>query len=130
MPSKNQVSVGAKISEVENEALLKIANRENISISAILKICIGGVLSGDIGIEKGELKIGVDTHNHADYDDFDLDDFGKRVEKKFDRLREREYPEDVIHMMKEEILAGIDARIDMLPKRFDRRRIKDNYGGC
>lgn len=130
MPSKNQVTVGAKISEIENETLVRLANRENISVSAILKLCIGGILSGEIDIEKGELKIGVNPIGYADYDDFYSDDFGRKVEKKFDRLRERGYPEDVIHVMKEEILAGIENRIDMLPKKFDRRRLRDTDGGC
>lgn len=130
MPSKNQITVGAKISEIENECLVRLANRENISVSAILKLCIGGIMSGDIDIEKGELKIGVNPIGYAVCDDFYADDFGRKVEKKFDRLREREYPEEVIDMLKAEILAGIDNRIDMLPKKFDRRKMRDGDVGA
>ena len=130
MPSKKQITVGAKISEIENECLIRLSNRENISVSAILKLCIGGIMSGDLDIEKGELKIGVNPIGCAVSDNFYSDDFGSKVEKKFDRLREREYPEEVIDMLKAEILAGIDSRIDMLPKKFDRRRIKDSDIGA
>lgn len=130
MPSKNYITVSSKLTDKEFAEIEIIATRENMSVSAIIKLCLSAVINGEITMEKGELKIGVDTHNHADYDDFELDNFRKRAEKKFNRLREREYPEEVISMMKEEILAGIDARIDMLPKKFDRRKIKDNYGGC
>ena len=128
MPSKNLVSVGAKISELENEALMRVANRENISVSAILRLCVGGIMSGEIDVEKGELKIGVNPNGCAVCDDFYEDDFEKRVNRRFDRLRERGYPEHFIEAMKEEILNGIDSRIDMLPKKFDARKQREKWG--
>ena len=130
MPSKNTTTVGTKISAVENEELIKLSNRENISISAILKLCIGGILSGEIDIENGELKIGVNPIGYAVSEDFGTDIFGQKVEKRFDRLRERSYPEAYINSMKEDILRGIDNRIDMLPKKFDSRRMKSLDEGC
>ena len=129
MPSKKYITVSSRLSEKEFSEIEIIANRENISVSAIIKLCLAAIVNGEIEMEKGELKIGVDTHNHAVFDDFYSDDFGRKVEKKFDRLREREYPEEVIDMLKAEILAGIDNRIDMLPKKFDRRKMRDGDVG-
>jgi hypothetical protein len=128
MPSKKYITIGARVSEKEFSEIELITNRENISVSALVKLLIGAVINGDIQLEKGELKMCVDTHNHAVCDDFYEDEFGKRVDKKFDRLRERGYPEHFIESMKEEILNGIESRIDMLPKKFDARKQKENWG--
>jgi hypothetical protein len=130
MPGKKYVTVGARVTEEEFEPIEKVINRENISVSALVKLLLVAVINGKVQLKNGELKIDVDTHNHADYDYFELDNFGKRVEKKFDRLREREYPESFIDMMKEEILRGIDSRIDMLPKKFDSRKMRNMNEGC
>lgn len=130
MPSKKYITVGTRVSETEFDELSKIANAENISISAIMKLCIQGVNNGEIVIEKGELKTCVDTHNDAVFEDFKPNIFGEKVEKRFDRLRERSYPEAYINSMKEDILRGIDSRIDMLPKKFDARRMRSLDEGC
>ena len=130
MAVTKRITVNAKISEKEFAELTMIANRENISVSALMKLCIGALINGEIEVEKGELKTCPTHDEYCVSDDFYSDDFGKKVEKKFDRLRERDYPEDVIHVMKQEILAGIDNRIDMLPKKFDRRKLRDVDGGC
>lgn len=130
MPSKKYVTVGTRMSEKEISELTLIANRENISISAIIKLCLQAIINGEIELEKGELKTCVDTHNDAVSDNFEASEFGRRVDQKFDRLRERDYPESFIAMMKEEILSGIDNRIDMLPKKFDLRKMRFDEGGC
>lgn len=129
MPSKDKVSVTARITENDYKRLESIATLENITVSALLKLCVDGILSGDIEVEKGELKIGVDPIGYAVSEDFE-DNFSRRVNQRFDVLREREYPEEYIEAMKDEIVNGIESRVGMLPKRFDKRKIKDSECGC
>ena len=129
MPSKNKKVIGVKVSEREYQMIETYANTHNISISALMGLCIEGLLNGDIEIEKGELKIGVNPNGYGICESFD-DPFGEKVDRKFDKLRDRGYPERFIDSMKEQILNGIDSQISMLPKRFDLRRMKDNDCGC
>ena len=119
--------VGAKLTEKEHSDFERYANTHNMSVSAILKLCIGSLLSGDIDIEKGELKIEVNQDGYAVYEEEDTP-FGQKVDRKFEKLRERGYPESFIYSMKEQILSGIESQIDMLPKKFDARRMKDDCG--
>lgn len=129
MPSKNKVSLTARVTEDDAKKFECIATLANISSSALMKLLVDGVLNGDIEVEKGELKLGVDPIGYAVCDDLDTP-FGQKVDRKFDRLRERGYPERFIYSMKEQILNGIDSQIDMLPKKFDARRMKDSDCGC
>lgn len=129
MPSKNKVSLTARVTEDDAKKFESIATLANISSSALMKLLVDGVLSGDIEVEKGEIKLGVDPIGYAVCDDLDTP-FGQKVDRKFDRLRERGYPENFIYSMKEQILNGIDSQIDMLPKKFDARRMRDSDIGC
>ena len=129
MPSKDKKVVSAKISESEYQRIEMYANTHNISISAMITLCLNGLLNGDLDIQKGELKTGVDPIGYAVSDDLDTP-FGQKVDRKLERLIERGYPETFIYSMKEQILNGLDAQIDMLPKRFDARKMKNNDCGC
>lgn len=129
MPSKDKKVISAKVSEREYQRLEMYANTHNISISAMITLCLNGLLNGDLDIQKGELKTGVDPIGYAVCEELDTP-FGQKVDRKFDRLRERGYPETFISSMKEQILSGIDSQIDMLPKKFDARRVKDSDCGC
>jgi hypothetical protein len=129
MPSKDKKVISAKVSEREYQRLEMYANTHNISISAMITLCLNGLLNGDLDIQKGELKTGVDPIGYAVCEELDTP-FGQKVDRKFDRLRERGYPEMFISSMKEQILSGIDSQIDMLPKKFDARRAKDSDCGC
>lgn len=127
MPSKDKKVIGIKVSENEYQQIETYANTHNISVSALIRLYITEILNGTIEVEKGELKLGVNPNGYAVYDEFDTP-FGKRLDRKFDRLRERGYPEKYIEQMKEEILNGVESRIDMLPKKYDSRRVKDDCG--
>ena len=129
MPSKDKKVIGTKVSEYEYQMIERCAEMQNMSVSALLGICARGLIDGDIEIEKGELKIGVDPTGYAVCENFDTP-FGEKVDRKFDKLRDRGYPERFIESMKEQILNGIDNQISMLPKKFDMRRMKDNDTGC
>ena len=129
MPSKDKKVVSAKISESEYQRIEMYANTHNISISAMITLCLNGLMNGDLDIQKGELKTGVDPIGYAVSDDLDTP-FGQKVDRKLERLIERGYPENFIYSMKEQILNGLDAQIDMLPKRFDARKMKNIDCGC
>lgn len=129
MPSKDKKVISAKVSEREYQRLEMYANTHNISISAMITLCLNGLLNGDLDIQKGELKTGVDPIGYAVFEELDTP-FGQKVERKFDKLRERGYPENFIYSMKEQILSGIDTQINMLPKKFDARKMKDSDCGC
>lgn len=124
MPSKNTSIISARVKDETALKFTQMAENRGLTMSKLLD-AIAEIIDENWLDEKG-----VTPHEYAVSDDFYSDDFGRKVEKKFDRLRERGYPEDVIHVMKEEILAGIESRIDMLPKKFDRRRLRDTDGGC
>lgn len=126
MPSKDKKVISAKISENEFQVLEAYANMHNISISAIICLCVKGILDGDIEVEKGELKLGVNPIGYAVCDDLETS-FGRRVDRKLDKLRERGYPETFIESLKEQMLSGLEAQIDMLPKKFDSRKMREEY---
>jgi len=118
--------VSTKLTEEELKRLEIIANRENMSVAAIIKLCVNAIINNEIELEKGELKMAVD---HIEYADLDTP-FGEKVERKLNKLREREYPERFIESLKEQMLTGLDAQIEMLPKKFNPKRIKSDDWGC
>lgn len=127
MPSKDKKVIGVKVSDNEYQMIETYANTHNISISALMKLFIRELINGEIEVEKGELKIGVNPIEYAVSDDLETT-FGNKVDRKFDRLRERGYPEHFIEAMKEQILSGIDSQIDMMPKKFDSIKMRDDCG--
>lgn len=129
MPSKDKKVIGVKVSENEFQMLETYANTHNISVSALIKLYITDLLNGDIEVEKGELKLGVNPIGYAVYEELDTP-FGQKVDRKLEKLIERGYPEKFIYSMKEQILNSLDSQIEMLPKHFDARRMRDNDCGC
>ena len=129
MPSKDKKVIGVKVSEKDYQRIETYANTHNISISAMVKLYFDALETGDISIEKGELKIGVNPNGYAVSEEIDTP-FGQKIEKKLDKLRERGYPDSFICSLKEQILNGLDNQISMLPKNFDARRVKNDYAGC
>ena len=129
MPSKDRKVIGVKVTDKEAQAVEVYANTHNISISALFKLCIDSLLNGDIDVEKGELKIGVNPIGYADCEELDTP-FGQKVDRRLDKLRARDYPETFIYSIKEQMLSGLDNQIDMLPKKFDARRMRNDDGGC
>lgn len=115
MPSKYKRVIGAKLNECDCRMVETYAEKHNLSVSALIGILVRGVLDGDIEIEKGELKIGVNPISYADY-------FTQRINERINDLRERNYPESFIEKMKDQVLNGLDSQISMLPKEYDPRR--------
>ena len=116
--------VSTKLTEEEVRRLEIVANRENMSVAAIIKLCINAIINNEIELEKGELKMAVDRIEYADTS------FGEKVERKLNKLREREYPERFIESLKEQMLSGLDTQIEMLPKKFNPKRMRSDDWGC
>ena len=117
MPSKNKITASTKLSEEESEVLTEIANAENISISAIIKLCLDGVINGDIRIENGELKIGGDPIGYAVSEDFESEKYGSKIERGFEELTEKGYPDQAKRMYEEQIYEQMHNMPKYSPKR-------------
>lgn len=117
--------IGLKIGAEDYKRVESVADRENMSISAILKLCLNAIINNEIEIEKGELKLEV---NYV-CDELETP-FGEKIEKRLNKLREREYPEGFIESIKEQILSGLDTQIDILPKKFNPKRMRSDDWGC
>lgn len=129
MPSRDKKVISAKVTESEYGRIEMYANTHNISVSAMITLCLNGLLNGYLEIEKGELKTGVDPIGYAVFDDSETV-FGQKVDRKLEKLTDRGYPESFLYSIKEQILNGLDTQIEMLPKKFDARKMKNDECGC
>lgn len=120
MPSKNTSVISARVKDATAVKLGEIAEEKGITIAKLIDEIVDDYEEG----KKGVTPIG-----YAVCDDSETT-FGKKVNRKLDKLRERGYPETFIYSMKEQMLSGLDAQIDMLPKKFDARRMRDADSGC
>jgi len=122
MPSKNTSVISARVKDETAVKLGELAENKGITIARLIDDMVAD-------LEEKESKKGVTPISYAVSEDSDTL-FGQKVDRKFDKLRERGYPENFIYSMKEQILNGIESQIEMLPKRFDARRVKEVDGGC
>lgn len=114
MPSKDKKVIGTKVSEYEYQLIERYAEMQNMSVSALLGICARGIVNGDIEIEKGELKIGVNPNGYELSDDFS--------DKIYEILTDKGYPDRMIDQMKETIISSVKES----PK-YDARRTRDDW---
>lgn len=119
MPSKNTSVISARVKDETAVKLGEIAEDRGITIARLI----------DEMVCEYEGRKGVTPDGYAVCDDSDTP-FGQKVNRKLEKLTERGYPENFIYSIKEEILNGLDTQIDMLPKRFDSRRMRDTDCGC
>ena len=123
MPSKNTSVISARVKDETAVKLGEIAENRGITIAKLIDEMVADYE------EREESEKGVTPISYAVCDDLDTP-FGQKVDRKLEKLLERGYPEKFIYSMKEQILSGIDSQIDMLPKHFDLRRMKDSDCGC
>jgi hypothetical protein len=114
MPSKDKKVIGTKVSEYEYQMIERCAEMQNMSVSALLGICARGLIDGDIEIEKGELKQGVNPNGYGLSDDFSG--------KIYEILTNKGYPDRAIDQMKETIISSVKES----PK-YDARRTRDDW---
>lgn len=122
MPSRNTSVISARVKDETAVKLGEIAENRGITIAKLIDEMVECY-------EERETEKGVTPISYAVCDDLDTP-FGQKVDRKLEKLIERGYPERFIYSMKDQILSGLDSQIDMLPKKFDSRRMKDNDCGC
>lgn len=113
MANTKRYTINTKISEKEYAELSLMAERENISIGALLKLFVGAIVNGDIMVEKGELKTCPTTDEHC-VSEVSEDEFQENLRYKslrFDRLiaafEKRGYPDEEIRRSVETIIQTV-----------------------
>ena len=121
MVSKKVIST--KISEHEYERLDLISRANGMSVSAVMKLMVSGLLSGDIEIEQGEIKVAEPV---ATFDE----EFTENIrykELRFDRLlrafEKNEYPDSAIRQYIEQIASQVDEQ-----GKFSKKKYRDDWG--
>lgn len=118
--------ISTKITDSAYEKIEAYANGQNVSVSAMLKLFMSSLLSGEIGIDKGELKTEVDPIGYAvsaeeeltleHYKDLNLDRLADTFEK-------YGYPDSIVRQQVEGIIAQIKEN-----GRYNSRRSSNDYG--
>ena len=128
---QKRYTISTKINERENLELNKLAERENISVSAIIKLFTDALLNGDIELEKGELKICTPPHEYS-VSAVSEEEFQENLrykELKLDRLvsafERKKYPDQAIRQCVEQIVGQI-----LDGGNFNPRRSYDTDCGC
>lgn len=128
---QKRYTISTKINERENLELNKLADRENISVSAIIKLFTDALLNGDIELEKGELKICTPPHeyNVSAISEEEFQENLRYKELKLDRLvsafERKKYPDQAIRQCVEQIVGQI-----LDGGNFNPRRSYDTDCGC
>ncbi len=126
MPSKGNKVVSTKLTENSFERLETYANAHQISVSALLKLFVNSVLGGEIEVEKGDLKLGVDPIGYAVSADDELE-LERYKDLKLDKLarafEEYCYPDYLVRQQIECLISQIKDNGKYKPRR-------SNDGGC
>lgn len=128
---QKRYTVSTKINERENLELNKLAERENISITAIMKLFVDALLNGDIELEKGELKICTPAHEDcvSAISNEDFEENLRYKELRFDRLlstfEKKNYPDMAIRSAVESIIGQL-----LDGGNYNARRNYDSDCGC
>lgn len=102
--------ISAKISANDFDKLETYANTHNVSISAIMGMCVRAFINGDLDIEKGELKINAPAPE-TDISDEDFRENMRYKELRFDKLlsafERKKYPDEAIRNSVEQIIGSV-----------------------
>ena len=126
-----RVTINTKITEEESAKLHRLADRGNLSVNAVLRLCVDGLLNGDIEIDRGEIK-SCPTHDKQWVSAISEEEFQENLrykELKVDRLvgafEKRGYPDRAIRQSIEQIVRAI---VDS--GNYNPRRGYDSECGC
>lgn len=129
MGKAKRVTVNAKITEEESEKLNRLAERENISITALIRLLVNSLINGDIEIEKGEIKT-CPTPDEMGICEVSEEDFKENLrykELKLDRLasvfEEYGYPDSMVRQQIEQMIMMIKDN-----GRYNSRRSNSDCG--
>ena len=128
---KKRVTINTKITEEESIVLNKLAERENISITAIVRLLVNALLNGDVELEKGEIKT-CPTTDEQWVSEVSEEEFRENLrykELRLDRLvyafERKRYTDQAIRQSIENIIMQINDNGNYNP-----RRSYDNDCGC
>lgn len=121
MSVSKRVTVNAKITEEESLKLNKLAERENISVTAIIRLLVNGLLEGEIELEKGKIK-SCPTTDEMGISGNDYMENLRYKEVRFDRLlqmfKEKGYPDVAIRQCVEQLMTQIGYGGNYNPRRY------------
>lgn len=124
-----RVTVNTKITEEESAKLNRLAERENISITALMRLLVSALLNGDISLEKGEVKscptpdeMGVSALSNEDFEE-NLRYKELRLDKLVRAFEENSYPDHVIRQQIEMMVGQIREN-----GKFNQRRSSSDWG--
>lgn len=122
--TQKRVTIGTKINEEDYAKIELMAKVDGLSVTALVKLLVIGYKDSEIVVKGGEIQ-------HSLEEDFYEDDsFGTKVDRICDKLRERNYPENFISKWKGTILDGMRSQVEMMPKKYDSRRMRSDDWGC
>jgi hypothetical protein len=124
--TQKRVTIGTKISEEDFERIELKGKINGLSISALVKLLVMGYKDGDIEIKDGEIV----RENNEEFFHYEETPLGELIEREFDKLRSRNYPESFICKWKRTIIDGIRSQVEMMPKKYDPRRMRSDDWGC
>ena len=123
MGTKKRITVNAKITEEESVKLNTLAERENISVTALIRLLVDALLIGEIELEKGEIK-SCPTHDEMGVSAISEDDFMENLrykELKLDKLasvfEEYNYPDYIVRQQIEQMISMIKDNGKFNPRR-------------
>ena len=120
MSVSKRVTVNAKITKEESERLNRLAERENISVTALIRLLVNGLLDGEIELEKGEIKSCPTTDGMGVSEDDFMENL-RYKELKFDKLaatfEEYGYPDYLVRQNIEMTISTIKDNGRYNPKR-------------
>ena len=129
MAKAKRVTVNAKITEEESEKLVRLAERENISITALIRLLVDALINGDIELEKGEVKscpttdeMGVSAISNEDFEE-NLRYKELRFDKLVSAFEENNYPDWFIRQQIEIMISQVRDG-----GKFNPRRSGSEYG--
>ena len=121
--TQKRVTISTKINEEDYAKIELMARVDGLSVTALVKLLVMGYKDSEIVIKGGELQPPIEEEYYED-------EFGTKIERICDKLRESNYPESFISKWKGTILDGMRSQVEIMPKKYDPRRMRNDDWGC
>lgn len=122
-----KVSIGTKLTEEDFVKISALAERENLSTGALIRILVDGILNGDMMLDKGELKTSPDESSISGIFEEEHEELSRLRDLYFDRLlrafERKDYTDNAIRQAIDQIVGQINDS----PK-INTRRSKEDWG--
>lgn len=121
--TQKRVTISTKINEEDYAKIELMARVDGLSVTALVKLLVMGYKDSEIVIKGGEIQPPIEEEYYED-------EFGTKIERICDKLREGNYPESFISKWKGTILDGMRSQVEIMPKKYDPRRMRNDDWGC